>query len=262
MKAARDYLERKRVEKMRQATKKSLSGKKDAAAATPRPSSAGKGTGICYDFLAGKCTRGKDCKYKHEKAEKGKGGKKGKPRPSSRTPSRSMSPGSRSQVCKFWKAGKCHRGSECAFQHPPKPAAPSPKDDKRGKSKNKRKKKKKKKKKGDRSRSSSRGSNTSKGSQSRKEKGGKTSSGSAAVCLMRALVMVAAIDPTTSCHRVPEGIALPPFNHQFHLAMPVTPKRSVSFGDFVERYEIPIEHDCNLNPCSAKHVQSIQFAST
>ena len=70
MKAARDYLERKRLEKMRQATKKSLSGKKDAAAATPRPSSAGKGTGICYDFQAGKCTRGK-------------GGKKGKPRPSS-----------------------------------------------------------------------------------------------------------------------------------------------------------------------------------
>ena len=68
MKSARDYLERKRLEKMRQATKKSLSGKKDAAAATPRPSSAGKGFGICYDFQAGKCTRGKDCKCKHEKA--------------------------------------------------------------------------------------------------------------------------------------------------------------------------------------------------
>ena len=162
-----------------------------------------------------------------------------------------MSPGSRNQVCKFWKAGKCHRGSECAFQHPPKPAAPSAKDDKRGKSKNKRKKKKKKKK-GDRSRSSSRGSNTSKGSQSLKEKGGKTSSGSAAVCLMRALVMVAAIYPTTSCHRVPESIALPSCNHPFHLAMPVISKRSVSFGDFVEKYDIPIEHDCNLNPCSAK----------
>ena len=248
MKAARDYLERKRLEKMRQATKKSLSGKKDAAAATPRPSSVGKGTGICYDFLAGKCTRGKDCKYKHEKTEKGKGGKKGKPRSTSRTPSRSMSPGSRNQVCKFWKAGKCHRGSECAFQHPPKPAAPSAKDDKRGKSKNKRKKKKK----GDRSRSSSRGSNTSKGSQSLKDKGGKPSSSSAAVCLMRALVMVAAINPTTSCHRMPEGYALPPCNNPFHLAMPVTHKKSVSFGDFVEKYDVPIDSDCNLNPCSAK----------
>ena len=69
---------------------------------------------------------------------------------------------------------------------------------------------------------------------------------------MRALVMVAAISPTTSCHRVPEGIATPSFNHQFHLAMPVTPKRSISFGDFVEKYETPIEHDCHLNPCSAK----------
>ena len=74
MKAARDYLEKKRLEKMRQATKKSLSGKKDAAAALTRPSSAGKGAGICYDFQAGKCSRGKDCKYKHEKAEKSKGG--------------------------------------------------------------------------------------------------------------------------------------------------------------------------------------------
>ena len=46
MKAARDYLERKRLEKMRQATKKSLSGKKEALPAPTRPSSAGKGTGV------------------------------------------------------------------------------------------------------------------------------------------------------------------------------------------------------------------------
>ena len=78
-------------------------------------------------------------------------------RSSSRKPSRSLSPGSRNQARIFWKAGKCHRGEEYAFQHPSKPAAPSTKDDKRGKSKSKRKKKKKKKKtkKGDRSRSSS-----------------------------------------------------------------------------------------------------------
>ena len=130
MKAARDYLERKRLEKMRQATKKSVSGKRDAAPAPNRPPSAGKPQGICYDFQAGKCTRGKDCRYKHEKSDKGKGGgKKGKSRSKSRGTSRSLSPGSRNQVCKFWKAGKCHRGSECAFQHPPKPAAPSTKDE-------------------------------------------------------------------------------------------------------------------------------------
>jgi len=232
MKAARDYLERKPLEKMRQATKKSVSIKRDAAPAPNRPLSAGKPQGICYDFQAGKCTRGKDCRYKHEKSDKGKGGgKKGKSRSKSRGTSRSLSPGSRNQVCKFWKAGKCQRGNECAFQHPPKPAAPSAKDDKRGKSQNKNKKKKKKKrkkkkknkKKGDRSRSSSRGSNSSRGSQSLKDKGGKpSSSGSAAVCLMRALMMVAVINPSTSTHRVPEGIASPQFLNQ-HFAMPVTP---------------------------------------
>ena len=170
MKAARDYLERRRLEKMRQATKKSVSGKRDATPAPTRPPSAGKPTGICYDFQAGKCTRGKDCRYKHEKSDKGKGGgKKGKSRSKSRGNSRSLSPGSRNQVCKFWKAGKCQRGNDCAFQHPPKPAAPSTKDDKRGKSQ--KKKKKKNKKKGDRSRSSSRGSNSSRGSQSLKDKG-------------------------------------------------------------------------------------------
>ena len=83
MKAARDYLERKRLQTMRQATKKSVSGKRDATPAPTRPSSAGKAPGICYDFQAGKCTRGKDCRYKHEKSDKGKGGgKKGKSRPS------------------------------------------------------------------------------------------------------------------------------------------------------------------------------------
>ena len=65
--AARDYFERKRLEEMRQATKKLPSGKKDAAAAPTRPSSAGKSIGICYDFPGGKCIRGKDCRYKHEK---------------------------------------------------------------------------------------------------------------------------------------------------------------------------------------------------
>ena len=48
-------------------------------------------------------------------------------------------------MCKFWKAGECHRGNDCAFQHPPKPAAASAKDqeDKRGRSKNKKKEKNK-----------------------------------------------------------------------------------------------------------------------
>ena len=115
------------------------------------------------------------------------------------------------------------------FSTPAEPAAPSTKGDKRGQSQNNNKKKKKKKKKnknkknknkknknknkknkkkGDRSRLSSRGSKASRGSQSLKDKGGKpSSSGSAAVCLMRALMMVAVINPSTSTRRVPEGIA-------------------------------------------------------
>ena len=67
-KAARDYLERKGLEKMRQATKKSLSGKKDAIAAASRLSSASKCAGTCYDFQAGSWTGGGDSKCKHEKA--------------------------------------------------------------------------------------------------------------------------------------------------------------------------------------------------
>ena len=72
MKAARDYLERRRLEKMRQATKKSVSGKRDATPAPTRPPSAGKPTGICYDFQAGKCTRGRiaDTDMKRQTKEK------------------------------------------------------------------------------------------------------------------------------------------------------------------------------------------------
>jgi len=58
--------------------------------------------------------------------------------------------------------------------------------------------------------------------------------------------------PSTSTHRVPEGIASSLFHNQ-HFAMPVTPNRTVSFVDNVEIYEVPTEHDCNLNPCHAKH---------
>ena len=64
--------------------------------------------------------------------------------------------------------------------------------------------------------------------------------------------MAAVINPSISTHRVPEGIASPQFLNQ-HFAMPVTPNRTVSFGSNVEIFEVPIEHDCNLSPCHAKH---------
>ena len=64
-------------------------------------------------------------------------------------------------------------------------------------------------------------------------------------------MMVAVVNPSTSTHRVPEGIASTQFHNQ-HFAMPVTPNRTVSFGNDIETFEIPIEHDCNLNPCHAE----------
>ena len=68
---------------------------------------------------------------------------------------------------------------------------------------------------------------------------------------MRALMMVAVVNPSTSTHRVPEGIASPHCFNQ-HFAMPVTPNRTVSFGGNDEIFEVPIEQNCNLHPCQAK----------
>ena len=57
---------------------------------------------------------------------------------------------------------------------------------------------------------------------------------------MRALMMVAVINPSTSTHRVPESFASTPYHNQ-RFAMPVTPNRAVSFGDNIEIFEVPIE---------------------
>ena len=78
IKSARDYLERRRLEKMRNANKRAISGKgREATPAPTRTATPGvRGAGLCYDFQKGKCTRGDACKYRHEKSkgeEKGKG---------------------------------------------------------------------------------------------------------------------------------------------------------------------------------------------
>ena len=186
--AARAYLERKRLEKTRDATKRFL-GAKDVALPAPDDK-----TGVCFDCQkTGKCKRGSSCPYKHEKGrEKSKGKGKGKDRSQSR--SRSLTPGSRKETCKFWKAGHCRRGKDCAFQHPEK-TVPAKKEGK--------KKKKKKKDKKPRKRSSSRGSSgsdNSTGSESQRRKGGKSSSSNApaAVCLLRAVVMAAVVSQGSS----------------------------------------------------------------
>ena len=201
--AARNYLERQRLDKMRDATKRSLSGTSNAAAAA---SSSAPKKRYCFKFQRGECND-KNCKYKHE-MEPSSGSKKdskgrGKSRNSSkgRSSSRSMSPGSRNQVCNFWKAGKCRRGKECAFQHPEtsRPASPAAKDGKDQKKKSGKKNKKKGQK-----RSDSKTSNSSGGS---KKSGGKSSP--AAVCLLRAMVLVAAVQPSTGLDlRRPGGMAV------------------------------------------------------
>ena len=203
---------------MRNANKRAISGKgREATPAPTRTATPGvPGAGLCYDFQKGKCTGGDTCKYRHEKSkgeEKGKGkgkGKKGKSRSPSRT--RSLSPGSRPEICRFFGGGTCHRGKECAFKHT-KPAAVAASDERKKNKKNK-KKSRKERKNNERkaSRSSSRGSNSSKGSQSqRSPRGGKpaASSSSAAACLLKAVVMVAAMRPSTSLPCRPEGMALP-----------------------------------------------------
>ena len=185
--AARAYLERKRLEKMRDATKRSL-GAKDVVAPAPEDKK-----GVCFDYQkTGKCKCGSSCPYKHEKGrEKSKG--KGKGKGGSQSRARSLTPGSRTETCKFWKAGHCHRGKDCAFQHPEK-TVPAKKEDR---------KKKKKKEKKPRKRSSSRGSSgsdNSTGSKSQRRKSGKSSSSNApaAVCLLCAVVMAAVVSQGSS----------------------------------------------------------------
>ena len=237
--SARNYLERKRLDKMRDATKRSLSGGTSSAA--PAASSSPK-KGPCWKFAKGECNN-KNCRFRHETdtspSKRGGGKGRGKSRSSSKSSSKSsghaLSPGSRNQVCNFWKAGKCRRGKECAFQHPDdkKPASPAPKD--RSKKSDKKNNKKKGKK-----RSDSKGSNSSNGS---KKSGGNASS-SAAVCLLKALVLVAAVRPSTGLDLCrPEGWA---FAAPCPTKTRPKPNRSVSFSSEIEKTEFTIPNDNNF----------------
>ena len=249
MKAARDYLERKHLENMRQATKKSFSRKKDAAPAPTRPSSAGKpqGIGICYTISRqGNAPEARIAGINHEKSGKGKGGgKKGKPRSSSikalvvrclqglgtkfasfgRLVNVTVVVNVHSSICpslqlRLPKTTSVGRGrtrvivvampvaggrrcpSVASARQWPVPVAGLPVAGRQKMFIIWRKKKK-----------DDLGSNSAKGSRSLKDKGGTpSSSGSTAVCLMRALMMVAVISHSTSTHRVPEGFASTPFH--------------------------------------------------
>ena len=233
IKSAKAYLERKRLEKMRDATKRSLGGK-DPAAPVIDPNDK-KPKGVCYEFQnKGKCSR-RDCPFK-----------------------RSLTPGSRSEVCKFWKSGDCHRGKNCAFKHPDRSSTPAPSDDRKKRKKKKKKKEKREKKK----RSTSRGSNGSGGSQ--KSKGGKGApSNPAAVCLLRTLVLATAVSASQ-----PATISCPLEN----VAMVATPAtssspsssgqgrvRSLSFVDKPEIFKHVVHGNSLMFPVAArtqsKHVR-------
>eukprot|EP00971_Amphidinium_carterae_P148424 2942344-Amphidinium_carterae.3 len=66
-------------------------------------SKAAKEQGVCFDWLKGKCKRGDQCKYKHEKPTM--------PAAPSPSPSRKKTP------CKFFLKGTCNKGSDCPFSH-------------------------------------------------------------------------------------------------------------------------------------------------
>eukprot|EP00971_Amphidinium_carterae_P113066 2239632-Amphidinium_carterae.1 len=67
-------------------------------------SKAAKEQGICFDWLKGKCKRGDQWKYKHEKPTL-----PAAPSPSPRQRSKT--------ICKFYLKGTCNKGSDCPFSH-------------------------------------------------------------------------------------------------------------------------------------------------
>ena len=129
--ASRSYLERKRLVHMRDAMSSNTTGR--GRTPSNNPAVPGIPKGVCVKFQTGQCTYGSDCRSEHVKAPKGKGqGKKGGSRSQTPRKYRSQSPpGSKPQVCKFFKANRCERGKDCPWQHPAtSKAAPAPKADK------------------------------------------------------------------------------------------------------------------------------------
>jgi len=146
LRAARRYVERKRLESNRSAIAQAVSGTKPAAPAAKGKGGKGRGRdrspssragGVCFEFAkSGTCSRGDTCKYKHERNEgrgrsssrgRGKGKGKGKGKSRSNSPGRSASPGGKvNKPCSFFQKGSCKFGNQCRFQHnPTAPAAGS-----------------------------------------------------------------------------------------------------------------------------------------
>ena len=105
--AARRYIEHKRNQKVK-IERARTGGKPSAAVADNRPP--------CFAFQQGKCQRGHNCKYRHDR---GKGmGASPKPQKKGSGKSTSPSPSDKSHVCSFYLKGKCTKGESCSFKHP------------------------------------------------------------------------------------------------------------------------------------------------
>ena len=215
---------------MRDATSSNTTGR--GRTPSNNPAVPGIPKGVCVKFQTGQCTYGSDCRFEHVKAPKGKGkGKKGGSRSQTPRKYRSQSPpGSKPQVCKFFKANRCERGKDCPWQHPAtSKAAPAPKADKNTSGDTPKTSPRDKKKKG--SRPSSQDSKDSEGSQSLKSP--RSSKGSnAAVCLLQAMVCAATLGSVASYP------CLPSVSHDFFQGMPCI-KKCVQFSDYpsIANYE-------------------------
>ena len=190
--AVRRHLDRERLEANRDRVAKGLSGSGRPSAPAVEGKTGFIPKGYCVAWNKGGCSKD-NCTYKHEVP---------KPRDRSRKPSktrgrsteRSGSPkpkGKGKKICKFWRQGRCDRGTECKFLHEGsvgKPRQATPARSASSENKNKKRNPKNSKRKG--SRSSSR-SKSPKSPKSPKSKGSGTSSSKpspAAVCLVASML--------------------------------------------------------------------------
>ena len=245
--AVHRYLMRNRLEGNRERIAASFGGSKPS---TPAVGERGPyiPKGYCIAWNKGGCSK-EGCTFKHETPPK-----------RSKTPSRGRS-ASRDKAkkdkgkvhCKFWKAGRCKRGSECTFSHEgsqrPRKATPARSASKgsQGSDKSKKGKKKNPRGKSKEKRSSSKDSQASKGSNNSKSSKGSRSSGKgpspAAVCLVASMLASMA-----------EGYA----SNATRNGLPICASPVVRFNDHVDTCHIRAVGDM-LPYLSAKSIPNKTF---
>ncbi len=119
LKDAREETSRKRPAML--ATEPQPKWQRQASGQRGKPKGGGKGKGVCYDYLDGKCKRGGACKYSHAADGKGlkggdhKGLKGGDPKGKGKG---SDGKGRKSSAaCRDFVKGQCKRGDACWFSH-------------------------------------------------------------------------------------------------------------------------------------------------